>query len=77
MRPNKRNTVGHLKEMIKDLPDNMLVMCDGSDHSYYLGSPEIVKASYDHKQCIYSEHWDDIPLEENEVVIEVLSISGR
>ena len=33
-----------LKEMIKDLPDEMQVVVPGSDHSYYKGSAGVAQA---------------------------------
>lgn len=38
-------TVGELRQLIKDLPDNMIIVAPGSDHSYNLTNVQVVKAA--------------------------------
>jgi hypothetical protein len=41
-----RSTVGHLKELIKDLPDDVELVTTAFDHTYRSVIPDIVEAEF-------------------------------
>lgn len=57
--------IGQLKKLIKDLPDDMEVVTDGSDHNYWASGASIVMA-HKHKDASpyeagYSQDGGDDP----------------
>ena len=64
-------TIGQLKKIIKDLPDNDLVLTNSQDHSYrhiYADYTSVLKSG-----CYYSQD-HDIDLESEEKRINALII---
>lgn len=67
-------TVGELKKLIADLPDDMKILVPSSDHSYYEAAVVVDEATYSKKYHHWSEHWEDIPLDKGDVKVDVLIV---
>jgi hypothetical protein len=70
-------TIKKLKELIKDCPDDMLVVGPGSDHSYRYVDAQVMTALYYKKFHILSEDYGEetTPETKHEKRIEVLLIT--
>lgn len=67
-------TVGELKALIEDLPDDMKILVPSSDHSYYVGKIVVGEATYNKKYDCWCEFYDDIPLQKHEERVDVLIV---
>lgn len=67
-----RLTVGQLKKMIADLPDDMMVVSSGRDHNFRRVQAWVVPARQ--TPISLDEHYEEIPLEDGEKVIQVLQV---
>lgn len=68
------NTVGKLKELIKDLPDDTVILTEGSDHSYY--RPNIHVGPAEFWKGDYFEYYDEGNMFEGGKKIEKTLIIG-
>lgn len=67
-------TVGQLKKLIADLPDNMDVVTPGSDHSYLNASGWVTDTAYDEGYGGHFEYAGDEHMNEHEVKSRALVI---
>jgi hypothetical protein len=70
-------TVGALKEILKTVPDDTVIVTSGSDHSYEpVGQfqASMVTAEYVKKSHYFGEYWDDDSMSPGAVKIEVIVI---
>lgn len=51
--------IKQLKEIIKDLPDNMKIVMPGSDHNYNVVDARIDTALYSGEDRVYTEDFGD------------------
>lgn len=52
-------TVGELKEIIKDLDDDLPLLESGSDHDFHPMVLSVCKVVHYPKQRIFTEYWED------------------
>jgi hypothetical protein len=67
-----RITVAELRHYLRNLPDDALIMVPGEDHSFKCVFPGLTTAVHAKEQDYFFEHYEEIPLQEDEVVIDVV-----
>lgn len=68
----KKMRIKDLKELIKDLPDNMLVVSTGMDHSYERATAGVVETYTD--GCSMSEYYEGFENDEPDEDFHVVEV---
>ena len=67
-------TVRQLRELIKDLPGDMVILTSGSDHSYNKADVYLVDAAFRAESRWWSEYFGDESLDSGEEKMQGLLV---
>jgi hypothetical protein len=69
-----RTTVGELRELIKNLPDNMPIVVPSEDHSYRYAYASVNEVWFEDGGDHMSEYFPSVPLDKDDFIDNCLVI---